>query len=160
MPEDLLIEQEIQKLPKVWDLDDVCNRIAAGESLSEISLSYCKSKQALWYFLNKEEARRRRYLQALEARGIAHLEEIERIALEVENGDLDARSGAVAFQARAWVASRLNPQMLSERWKTELRVDNIQDRHLNALKEIAEIRKQRLGNPSEAVAVDDTHSRG
>jgi len=50
--------------------------------------------------------------------------------------------------------------MLSERWKAELRVDNIQDRHLNALKEIAEIRKQRLGNPSEAVAVDDTHSRG
>ena len=72
--------------------------------MSQIALSYGKSKQALWKYLNKEDERRKQYLQALESRGIAHLEEIERIVVDVESGALDARSGAVAFQARAWVA--------------------------------------------------------
>jgi hypothetical protein len=118
MSTDLVIERDLQRLPRTWDLEEICSRIAGVEALSQIALSYGKSKQALWKYLNKEDERRKQYLQALESRGIAHLEEIERIAVDVESGALDARFGAVAFQARAWVAARLNPRMLSEKcWR-------------------------------------------
>ena len=93
----------------------------------------------------------------LESRGIAHLEEIERIAVDVESGALDARSGAVAFQARAWVAARLNPRMLSEKWKAELDVQpSIQSLHLDAIRSLT--KKQIDQNQAKtAVEVDGTY---
>ena len=150
-------QQNLERFPERWDLEEVCNRIAAGESLAQIAQSYAKSKQALWKDLNKEDERRKQYLQALESRGIAHLEEIERIAVDVESGALDARSGAVAFQARAWVAARLNPRMLSEKWKAELDVQpSIQSLHLEAIRSLT--KKQIDQNQAKtAVEVDGTY---
>ena len=157
MSTDLVIERDLQRLPRTWDLEEICSRIAGGEALSQIALSYGKSKQALWKYLNKEDERRKQYLQALESRGIAHLEEIERIAVDVESGALDARSGAVAFQARAWVAARLNPRMLSEKWKAELDVQpSIQSLHLEAIRSLT--KKQIDQNQVKtAVEVDGTY---
>ena len=77
-------QRNLERLPKRWDLEEVCNRIAAGESLAQIAQSYAKSKQALWKYLNTDEERRKRYLESLEAKGILHLEASERIAHEVE----------------------------------------------------------------------------
>ena len=98
MRQELVDQRNLERLPKRWDIEEVCNRIAAGESLAQIAQSYAKSKQALWKYLNTDESRRKRYLESLEARGILHLEAIERIARDVETGELDARAGAVAFQ--------------------------------------------------------------
>ena len=76
MLKELVDQQNLERFPKRWDLQEVFNRIAAGESLAQIAQSYAKSKQALWKYLNKEDERRKQYLQALDYRGIAHLEEI------------------------------------------------------------------------------------
>ena len=108
MRKELVDQQNLERLPKRWDLEEVCNRIAAGESLAQIAQSCAKPKQALWKYLNTDELRRKRYLESLEARGILRLEAIERITRDVETGELDARAGAVAFQAQSWVAGRLN----------------------------------------------------
>ena len=86
MSTDLVIERDLQRLSRTWDLEEICSRIAGGEALSQIALSYGKSKQALWKYLNKEDECRKQYLQALESRGIAHLEEIERIAVDSRAG--------------------------------------------------------------------------
>tara|TARA_E500000331_G_scaffold287223_1_gene282270 strand:+ start:1251 stop:1787 length:537 start_codon:yes stop_codon:yes gene_type:complete len=147
-------QQNLERLPKRWDLEEVCNRIAAGESLAQIAQSYAKSKQALWKFLNTDESRRKRYLESLEARGILHLEAIERIARDVETGELDARAGAVAFQARSWVAGRLNPKMLSEKWRAQLEVPSPSLAFLAAIKETSEGQMDPTQSP-----VDDTHAQ-
>ena len=47
MSTDLVIEKDLQRLPRTWDLEEICSRIAGGEALSQIALSYGKSKQAL-----------------------------------------------------------------------------------------------------------------
>ena len=98
--------------------------------------------------------------EEMKSRGIAHLEEIERIAVDVESGALDARSGAVAFQARAWVAAQLNPRMLSEKWKAELDVQpSIQSLHLDAIRNLT--KKQIDQNQAKtAVEVDGTYKGG
>ena len=62
MSTDLVIERDLQRLPRTWDLEEICSRIAGGEALSQIALSYGKSKQALWKYLNKEDERRKQYL--------------------------------------------------------------------------------------------------
>ena len=102
MSTDLVIERDLQRLPRTWDLEEICSRIAGGEALSQIALSYGKSKQALWKYLNKEDERRKQYLQALESRGIAHLEEIERITEQIvilHSGKLVALGNLHAIRA-------------------------------------------------------------
>ena len=154
MRQELVDQRNLERLPKRWDIEEVCNRIAAGESLAQIAQSYAKSKQALWKYLNTDESRRKRYLESLEARGILHLEAIERIAHEVETGELDARDGTVAFQARSWVAGRLNPKMLSEKWRAQLEVPSPSLAFLAAIKETSEEQLDPTQSP-----VDDTHAQ-
>ncbi len=132
-----------KKLSRSWDLEDVCVRLAGGEALSQIASSYGKSKQALWLWLNANEERRISYLAALEGRGFLHVEQIERLAADVEAGLIDARAADVAIRARTWVAGRLNPKLLSEKWRGELEVKrrDLAKQHLSALKEIGVLSK-------------------
>ena len=44
------------------------------------------------------EERRADYIAALEGRGFLHLEQIERLAADVEAGQIDARAGDVATE--------------------------------------------------------------
>ncbi len=78
-------------------------------ALSQISQHYGKSKEALWKWLNSNEERRADYIAALEGRGFLHLEQIERLVVDVEAGWIGARAGDVAVRARTWLAGRLIP---------------------------------------------------
>ena len=132
-------------IKKDWDLDNVCELLAAGKSLEEIAFGYGKSKVALWSWLNRDHDRRLKYLAALTGRGFAKLEEIEQIVADVKSGAMEPRAAHVALQGLQWVASRLNPQMLSDKWKAELSVGvdtkSIQLAHLKAVapKQITQI---------------------
>ncbi len=121
-----------------WDLADICERLAGGEPLSQIAERYGKSKQALWKWLNSNEVRRADYIAALEGRGFLHLEQIEKLVSDVESGRIDARAGDVAIRARTWIAGRLNPKLLSERWRGSLEVQtsDIRRLHLEELKRV------------------------
>ena len=105
----------VESAQRPWDLAEICNRLAGGEALSQIAQQYGKSKQALWKWLNSNEERRADYIAALEGRGFLHLEQIERLAADVEAGQIDARAGDVAIRARTRLAGRLNPKLLSEK---------------------------------------------
>ena len=140
-----------------WDLKEICEMLAGGEPLSKIAERYGRSKQALWKWLNNDQERRADYVAALEGRGFLHLEQIEKLAADVEAGRIEPRAGDVAIRARTWIAGRLNPRLLSERWRGSLEVQNkdFGDMHLEALKKLVERRKQELSTP-QTVMVDGT----
>ena len=127
-------------------------------ALSQISQHYGKSKEALWKWLNSNEERRADYIAALEGRGFLHLEQIERLAADVEAGRIDARAGDVAIRARTWIAGRLNPKLLSEKWRGSLEVQqtDVRQLHLEAMKKLCEKSKDELATPETAM-VDATH---
>ena len=155
------MKKEISGLEKLgqspWNLSEICERLAGGEALSQISQQYGKSKQALWKWLNSNEERRADYIVALEGRGFLHLEQIERLAADVEAGRIDARAGDVAIRARTWIAGRLNPKLLSEKWRGSLEVQqtDVRQLHLEAMKKLSEKRKRELATP-DTVLVDAT----
>ena len=117
-----LIGSIVEPIQRPWDLAEICNRLAGGEALSQIAQQYGKSKQALWKWLNSDEERRADYIVALEGRGFLHLEQIERLVADVEAGRIDARAGDVAIRARTWLAGRLDPKLLSEKWRGSLEI--------------------------------------
>ena len=123
-----------------WDLKEICEMLAGGEPLSKIAERYGRSKQALWKWLNNDQERRADYVAALEGRGFLHLEQIEKLAADVESGRIDPRAGDVAIRARTWIAGRLNPKLLSEKWRGSLEVQQPDSRemHLNAVKRLCE----------------------
>ena len=149
----------VEPVQRPWDLAEICNRLAGGEALSQIAQQYGKSKQALWKWLNSNEERRADYIAALEGRGFLHLEQIERLAADVEAGQIDARAGDVAIRARTWLAGRLNPKLLSEKWRGSLEVQqtDVRQLHLEAMKKLCEKRKGELAT-HEAELVDGTHA--
>ena len=132
-----------------WDLKEICEMLAGGEPLSKIAERYGRSKQALWKWLNNDQERRADYVAALEGRGFLHLEQIERLAAEVEAGQIDARAGDVAIRARTWLAGRLNPKLLSEKWRGSLEVQqtDVRQLHLEAMKKLCEKRQGELATP-------------
>ena len=142
-----------------WNLSEICERLAGGEALSQISQQYGKSKQALWKWLNSNEERRAEYIVAMEGRGFLHLEQIERLAADVEAGRIAARAGDVAIRARTWIAGRLNPKLLSEKWRGSLEVQqtDVRQLHLEAMKKLSEKRKRELATP-DTVLVDATRA--
>ena len=149
----------VESAQRPWDLAEICNRLAGGEALSQIAQQYGKSKQALWKWLNSNEECRAEYIVALEGRGFLHLEQIERLAADVEAGSIDARAGDVAIRARTWIAGRLNPKLLSEKWRGSLEVQqtDVRQLHLEAMKKLSEKRKRELATP-DTVLVDATRA--
>ena len=81
------------------------------------------------------------------------------LAADEEAGQIDACAGDVAIQARTWIAGRLNPKLLSEKWRGSLEVQqtNVRQLHLEAMKKLCEKRKQELA-PPEAKLFDGTHA--
>ena len=146
-------------LRRPWDLTDICEKLAGGEPLSKIAERYGKSKQALWKWINQNEERRVDYIAALEGRGFLHLEQIERLAVDVEAGRIDARAADVAIRARTWFAGRLNPRLLSEKWRGSLEVQQTDSgqQHLEALKRLNSMRKRESVTPHQAM-VDATRA--
>ena len=124
-----------------------------GVALSQISQHYGKSKEALWKWLNSNEERKADYIAALEGRGFLHLEQIERLVADVEAGRIGARAGDVAIRARTWLAGRLNPKLLSEKWRGSLEVQQtgVRQLHPEAMKKFCEKRKQELKAPYTAM---------
>ena len=65
----------------------------------------------------------------------------------------------MAIQARTWLAGRLNPKSLSEKWRgsLEVRQTDVHQLHLEAMKKLCEKRKGELAT-HEAELVDGTHA--
>ena len=128
------------------NLDEVCAMIADGCSLAQIGAKFDCSRNVIWKFLHKNEEHRQAYLAALQERGFHHANMIERLVLNVENGEMRPDVARVAIDGRKWVASRFHPNLLSEKLIGNIthHQSSIQDQHLVALKSIVEKRKRQI----------------
>ena len=77
---------------------------------------------------------------------------IERLVLNVENGEMCPDVARVAIDGRKWVASRFHPNLLSEKLIGNIthHQSSIQDQHLVALKSIFEKRKRQIEKDEKA----------
>jgi len=134
------------------NLDEVCAMIADGCSLAQIGAKFDCSRNVIWKFLHKNEEHRQAYLAALQERGFHHANMIERLVLNVENGEMRPDVARVAIDGRKWVASRFHPNLLSEKLIGNIthHQSSIQDQHLVALKSIFEKRKRQIEKDEKA----------
>jgi len=134
------------------NLDEVCAMIADGCSLAQIGAKFDCSRNVIWKFLHKNEEHRQAYLAALQERGFHHANMIERLVLNVENGEMRPDVARVAIDGRKWFASRFHPNLLSEKLIGNIthHQSSIQDQHLVALKSIFEKRKRQIEKDEKA----------
>ena len=151
-----MAESKLHRLDRL-DLDEVCEMIADGCSLAQIGTKFERSRNVIWKFLHKNEEHRQAYLAALQERGFHHANMIERLVLNVENGEMRPDVARVAIDGRKWIASRFHPNLLSEKLIGNImhHQSSIQDQHLAALKSIVEKRKRQIKEEEKAKQADE-----
>lgn len=100
--------------------DDICERLANGESLRRICLTPNYPRQAtVFRWLASNEAFREQYVRAREAQAEALADEIIDIAdgkrAEYEGIEPDVQRDRLAVDARKWVASKLKPKVYGDK---------------------------------------------
>lgn len=100
--------------------DDICERLANGESLRRICLTPNYPRQATvfrWLAANQEF--REQYARAREAQADTLADEIIDIAdgkrAEYEGAEADVQRDRLAMDARKWVAAKLKPKVYGEK---------------------------------------------
>jgi hypothetical protein len=99
-------------------VDEICRRIAAGESLRSICRddhTPALSTVCLWIVDGKHADFSERYAQARQAAGYAHGDRIQEIAQAVESEQLSPQAAKVALDAYKWSAERMAPKAHSPR---------------------------------------------
>ncbi len=112
--------------------DEICNRLAGGESLRSICRDdHMPAQQTVYVWLNKDKVFQDQYARAREEQADTHADEIIAIADESpevnpirdKDGnvvDIKIDSGYVAYQkqrieARKWTAAKLRPKKYGDR---------------------------------------------
>lgn len=100
--------------------DDICERLANGESLRRICLTPDYPRQAtVFRWLTAHEEFREQYRVAREAQADTLADEIIDIADgkrgEYEDGDADVQRDKLAVHARQWVAAKLKPRVYGDK---------------------------------------------
>lgn len=112
--------------------DEICNRLAGGESLRSICRDdHMPAQQTVYVWLNRDKAFQDQYARAREEQADTHADEIIAIADESpevnpirdKDGnviDIKIDSGYVAYQkqridARKWTAAKLRPKKYGDR---------------------------------------------
>ena len=120
-----------------YDLDDICTRIAEGESLRSIAADYLVVATALLKWINKEPERREQYDQARLDRAHRYVDEIIELADAATNDPINAPARRLQVDTRKWVAAKLYPRVYGDRLHTELS-GSIAISHEDAVKKLLE----------------------
>ena len=147
-----------------YDTEFICQQLADGMSLQQISDSMGVRKGNLWRHLNHPD-RRESYYFALALRGAQHAEQIENLCRKVERGEIDARSADVAIKGRQWISARYHPELFSERLRTQTSVKqepSLQESFLEVLiaskRRVAKSRLEEIKEDStRAINGDSSH---
>ncbi len=97
--------------------DEICTRIAGGESLRSI----CADKNmpamstVLLWVVNDREGFSEHYHASREAAGYAHADEALALRHELREGTLDPQTAKVILDALKWGAERMAPKRHSQR---------------------------------------------
>lgn len=105
--------------PSTYNTDiasELCSRIAEGKSLRSV----CKAADMpairtvyQWFDLHPEFTQH--YARAKEDSADCYADDIQDIAEKVLKGEIPAKAGHVAIQAKMWSASKLKPKRYGER---------------------------------------------
>ena len=100
--------------------DDICERLANGESLRRICLTPNYPRQAtVFRWIAANDKFREQYARAREAQADTLADEIIDIAdgkrAEYEGGEADVQRDRLAMDARKWVAAKLKPKVYGEK---------------------------------------------
>jgi hypothetical protein len=117
--------------PQTWE--HFFKIVAAGESTKAAASYLDLTINAINGYINAHEDLSQRYEEARKARADFHAERIEKIAHDVETGDMDAAAARVSLDARKFLASRFNPDRWGDRQRVDLNVTDVNALHLEAI---------------------------
>lgn len=103
-------------------VEQICERISAGESLRNIARSINAAETTLRSMLRREEAAAH-YARAREDRAHRFAEEINELADQVIAGQIPTDAARVAIDAKKWTASRLMPAAYGDRQQVDQTID-------------------------------------
>ena len=97
--------------------DEICTRIAGGESLRSICAdeSMPAMSTVLLWVVNDREGFSEHYHASREAAGYAHADEALALRFELREGTIDPQSAKVILDALKWGAERMAPKKHSAR---------------------------------------------
>lgn len=120
--------------PEFWER--VFRVISAGESAKTVSKHFKMPYHKLLSYIKADVDLSQRYEDARAARAMFHAERIEKIANDVEVGDLDANAARVSLDARKFLASRLDPHIWGDKQRVDITTTDITKLHLEAIREL------------------------
>lgn len=100
---------------KRWDLVDVMDRIAQGDSATAIAKSYGKTVASLCLWLDSDDSVSKAYARAKEFRAHVLVGEIGDVARDVLKGKTEPNAARVAIDAMKWTASKLLPKQYGDK---------------------------------------------
>ena len=118
--------------PETWDY--FFKIVAAGESARAAAAYVGLTVNAINAYVNRDEVLSQRYAEARQARADFHGERIEKIANDVETGDMDAAAGRVSLEARKYLARVYDADRWGDRQRVDLNVTDVNALHLEALR--------------------------
>ena len=120
--------------PEFWD--KVFKVISAGESTKSVSRHFKMPYHKMLSYIKADMGLSQRYEDARSARAMFHAERIEKIANDVETGDLDANAARVSLDARKFLASRLDPHIWGDKQRVDITTTDVTKLHLEAIREL------------------------
>lgn len=93
----------------------ICQSIACGLSVRKSCEAEGFTHQSFFKELIKNEKLGDEYARAREARAHAHAEEIDDIKAKLVNGEIDAQTARVLFDATRWQAGHEKPKVYGEK---------------------------------------------
>ena len=93
----------------------ICERLASGENLTNSCAEEQFTRQRFFRELLKNEKLADEYARAREARAHAHAEDIDDIKAKLLNGEIDAQTARILFDATRWQAGHEKPKIYGDK---------------------------------------------
>ncbi|MFZ9767185.1 MAG: hypothetical protein ACO3C4_01675 [Candidatus Limnocylindrus sp.] len=122
--------------------DELYGSIASGDSLRDFCITKDLPFNPLYQMIHGDPDKHESYKLALKARAEKHREQIEKVIDQVEQGQITSDAARVSVTGRQWLASKLNPERYGEKLTAEVKVLDVTQLHLAALKEAMRIDRE------------------
>jgi len=129
----LRLKETARKLsdPQTWEY--FFKIVAAGESTRAAADYVELSTNQINSYIKAHPHLTEAYEEARQQRAEYHAERIEKIANDVETGDMDAASARVSLDARKFLASRFNPDRWGDKQRVDVTVTDMNALYMDAL---------------------------
>jgi hypothetical protein len=122
--------------------EELFSSIATGDSLRDFCITKDLPFNPLFRTIHDNPDKHEQYKLALKARAERHREQIEKVIDQVEQGQITSDAARVSVTGRQWLASKLNPERYGEKITAEVKVLDVTQLHLAALKEAMRIDRE------------------